>query len=65
MQVLSTCRRAVKGEKLDFVARGSVVAGVCTNARVGARNNENDRSLRVALNPSARVTLKRGLGVIR
>jgi hypothetical protein len=29
-------RRAMKGEELDFVARGSVVAGVCTSALVQA-----------------------------
>ena len=29
-------RRAMKGEELDFVARGSVVAGVCTSALVWA-----------------------------
>ena len=29
-------RRAMKGEELDFAARGSVVAGVCTSALVWA-----------------------------
>jgi hypothetical protein len=37
MQVPSIpCRKAVKGEELDFVTRGSVVAGVCTSALVQA-----------------------------
>ena len=37
MQVPSIpCRKAVKGEELDFVTRGSVVAGVCTSALVWA-----------------------------
>jgi hypothetical protein len=37
MQVPSIpCRKAVKGEELDFVTRGSVVAGVCMSALVGA-----------------------------
>ena len=37
MQVPSIpCRKAVKGEELVFVTRGSVVAGVCTSALVWA-----------------------------
>jgi hypothetical protein len=62
MQVPSVaCRKAVKGEELDFVTRGSVVAGVCTSALAeGIRNSENDRPLRVTLNPSVRLPLKHG-----